>query len=72
MTTDVGVPEDIRDMVKGTITGMHQFIDSEVVPLEQELKPILTDERRFFHEEPTTSAKRIDGPSMVFPSRGRA
>src|SRR3990172_3264588 len=65
MTTDVGVPEDIRDMVKGTITGMHQFIDSEVVPLEQELRPILTDERRFFHEDGRATDEVLDARRQV-------
>jgi len=50
MTTDVGIPEDIRDVVKGATTGMLQFVDSEVVPMEKELGPILTDERKFFDE----------------------
>ena len=51
MTTDVGIPEDIRDVVKGAVTGLQQFVDAEVVPLEQQLKPILQDERKFFRED---------------------
>ncbi|MDP2675846.1 MAG: acyl-CoA dehydrogenase family protein, partial [Dehalococcoidia bacterium] len=50
MANDVGIPEDIRDVVKGATTGMLQFVDSEVVPMEKELGPILTDERKFFDE----------------------
>jgi acyl-CoA dehydrogenase len=48
--TDVGIPEDIRDIVKGATTGMAQFIDSEVLPMEREMGDILTDERKFFDE----------------------
>src|SRR3990172_119214 len=47
--TDVGIPEDIREVVKGAVTGMLQFVDAEVVPMEEEYRPILTDEPRFFH-----------------------
>ena len=50
MANDIGIPEDIRDVVKGATTGMLQFVESEVVPMEKELGPILTDERKFFDE----------------------
>jgi acyl-CoA dehydrogenase len=50
MANDVGIPEDIRDVVKGATTGMLQFVESEVVPMEKELGSILTDERKFFDE----------------------
>ena len=50
MANEIGIPEDIRDVVKGATTGMLQFVDSEVVPMEKELGPILTDERKFFDE----------------------
>jgi acyl-CoA dehydrogenase len=48
--TDVGIPEDIRDIVKGGTTGMAQFVDSEVLPMEKEMGDILTDERKFFDD----------------------
>lgn len=48
--SDVGIPEDIRDIVKGASTGINQFIDSEVLPLEKEMGDVLTDERKFFDE----------------------
>src|SRR3990172_6589992 len=48
--SDVGIPEDIRDIVKGASTGITQFIDSEVLPLEKEMGDVLTDERKFFDE----------------------
>ncbi len=51
MTTDVGIPEDIRDVVKGAVTGMLQFVDAEVIPLEQKYRPILQDERKFYRED---------------------
>ena len=50
MANDVGIPEDIRDVVKGATTCMLQFVESEVVPMEKELGSILTDERKFFDE----------------------
>src|SRR3989337_1288845 len=50
MANDVGIPEDIRDVVKGATTGMVQFVESEVVPMERELGSILTDERKFYDE----------------------
>jgi len=51
MTNDVGIPEDIRDIVKGSITGMHQLVDSVAVPLEQQHREVLKDERKFFRED---------------------
>jgi len=48
--SDVGIPEDIRDIVKGASTGITQFIDSEVLPLEKEMGDVLTDERKFFDD----------------------
>jgi acyl-CoA dehydrogenase len=40
--------EDLRDIVKGTIDGVIGFVESEVVPLEQEYRHILADERKLF------------------------
>ena len=48
--SDIGIPEDIRDIVKGSVTGMLQFVESEVVPMEQEMGSLLVDERKFFDE----------------------
>jgi len=48
--TDIGIPEDIRDIVKGSVTGMQQFVDSEVLPMEREMGDVLVDERKFFDE----------------------
>jgi acyl-CoA dehydrogenase len=48
--TDIGIPEDIRDVVKGATSGMVQFVESEVVPMEQEMGDMLVDERKFFDE----------------------
>lgn len=49
--SDIGIPEDIRDIVRGSITGMQQFVDAVAVPLEQENKSILESERVFFRED---------------------
>ena len=48
--TDIGIPEDIRDIVKGSIIGMQQFVDADVLPMEREMGNILIDERKFFDE----------------------
>lgn len=49
--SDTGIPEDIRDVVKGASTGITQFIDSEVLPMEKEMGDLLTDERKFFDDK---------------------
>ncbi|MBI1885812.1 MAG: acyl-CoA dehydrogenase family protein [Chloroflexi bacterium] len=48
MTTDVSIPENIRELVKGVLKGLFEFIDAEVVPLEERDREILADERKFF------------------------
>jgi acyl-CoA dehydrogenase len=50
-STDIGIPDDIRDLVKGAVSGLQQFVDSEVLPLEQQMGSLLTDERKFFGED---------------------
>ena len=49
--SDVGIPEDIRDIVKGASSGLIQLIEAEVLPLEREMGDLLTDERKFFDEK---------------------
>ena len=39
---------DLRDIVKGTIDGVIAFVESEVLPLEQEHRHILADEAKLF------------------------
>ena len=65
MTTDVGIPEDIADVVKGAITGLHQLVDAEAVPLEQQYREILTDERRFFSEDGRICDEMLDARKQV-------
>ena len=48
---DVGIPEDIRDVVKGAVSGVQQFVDAEALPLEAQMGSTLTDERKFFGED---------------------
>src|SRR5438445_8531832 len=50
LATDIGIPDDIRDVVKAAVIGVHQLVDSEVLPMEQSLGDLLTDERKFFDE----------------------
>src|SRR4030042_2331625 len=44
-------PPDVRDIVKGTIDGLIGFVEPEVLPLEQEYRPILRDEARLFGDD---------------------
>ncbi|MDO8615567.1 MAG: acyl-CoA dehydrogenase family protein [Dehalococcoidia bacterium] len=63
--TDVGIPEDIRDIVKASVTGIQQFIDSEVLPLERELQPILSDERKFFRDDGRATDQVLEARKQV-------
>jgi acyl-CoA dehydrogenase len=49
--SEIGIPEDIRDIVKASITGMHGFIDSDVVPMERDMGSVLVEEREFFRPD---------------------
>src|SRR4030095_3793998 len=62
---DVGIPEDIRDLVKGAVSGMQQFVDSEVLPMEQQMGDILIDERKFFDEKGRALDAFIDAKREV-------
>jgi acyl-CoA dehydrogenase len=62
---DVGIPEDIRDLVKGAVTGMNQFVDSEVLPMEQQMGDLLVDERKFFDEKGRAVEEIIDAKRQV-------
>jgi acyl-CoA dehydrogenase len=42
------VPEELQDIVKGTIDGFLGFVESECVPVEQEYKEILENEAKLF------------------------
>lgn len=50
MTEFTMLSDELRDVVKGTIDGLHQFVDQEVVPLEREHQAVLADERKLFNE----------------------
>jgi acyl-CoA dehydrogenase len=45
------MPEELRDVIKGTIDGLHGFIETEVLPLEQEHRELLSNERKLFRED---------------------
>jgi acyl-CoA dehydrogenase len=45
------IPEEMRDVVKGTVEGILGFVDSEVLPLEEKYKEILHDERKLFGDD---------------------
>jgi len=69
---DVGIPEDIRDLVKGAVTGMHQFVDSEVLPMEQRMGDLLVDERKFFDEKGRAVEAVVDAKRQVRMKSSRA
>jgi len=48
---DEAIPEELRDVIKGTIDGLDTFIETEVVPLEQQYKETLADERKLFGDD---------------------
>ncbi len=64
-SSEIGIPEDIRDVVKGAVTGITQFIDSEVVPLEQELGDLLIDERKFFDDSGKAVPEAMEARKQV-------
>lgn len=44
-------PEELRDIVKGTIDGLTSFVESECLPVEQKYRDILADERKLFGDD---------------------
>jgi len=64
-SSEVGIPEDIRDIVKGAVTGITQFIDSEVLPMERDLGDLLTDERKFFNEKGMAVPEALEARKTV-------
>ncbi len=65
MANDVGIPEDIRDIVKGSVSGLHQLVDAVALPLEAEHKATLTDERKFFTEDGRICDEMLDARKQV-------
>ena len=63
--TDVGIPEDIRDIVKASVIGIQQFIDSAVLPMERDLGDVLTNERKFFREDGRATEEVLDARRQV-------
>ncbi|MGA2285314.1 MAG: acyl-CoA dehydrogenase family protein [Dehalococcoidia bacterium] len=49
--TDVGIPEEYKDLIKGAVGGVIGFIESDVLPLEEKYKELLHDERKLFGED---------------------
>lgn len=43
--------EELRDIIKGTIDGVIGFVESECMPVEQEYREILADERKLFGDD---------------------
>lgn len=62
---EIGIPPEIRDIVKASSTGFHQFVDSEVLPIEQEMRAILEDERKFFNEDGRATEAVLEARKQV-------
>ena len=45
------VPEELRDIVKGTIDGLTSFVESECIPVEQKYREILENEAKLFGDD---------------------
>jgi len=44
-------PDELRDIIKGTIDGLTGFIESECLPVEQQYREILANEKRLFGDD---------------------
>jgi acyl-CoA dehydrogenase len=44
-------PDELRDIIKGTIDGLLSFVESESVPVEERYREVLGDERKLFGED---------------------
>ncbi|MEX0800322.1 MAG: acyl-CoA dehydrogenase [Dehalococcoidia bacterium] len=64
-TSDIGVPEDIREIVKNSTTGLHQLIDAEAVPLEEQYKDIIKSERKSFQDDGRLVPELLEGRKHV-------
>ncbi len=49
--TEAATREEIHDLAKATLDGLFQFIDNEVLPLEEKFRDILKDERKLFRDD---------------------
>ncbi|MCH7836477.1 MAG: acyl-CoA dehydrogenase family protein, partial [Chloroflexi bacterium] len=65
MTNDAAIPEDIRDIVKVSISGLHQLVDTVALPLEAEHKEALKEERKFFREDGRICDEILDARRQV-------
>ncbi len=48
---DTAVREDVHGLAKATLDGLFQFIDNEVLPLEEKFRDVLADERKLFRDD---------------------
>jgi acyl-CoA dehydrogenase len=44
-------PDELQDIIKGTVDGLIGFAESECVPVEQQYRDILADEKKLFGED---------------------
>ena len=64
-TSEVGIPDDIRDIVKGAVTGLHGLVDAEVLPMEQAMGDMLINERKFFDESGKARPEVLEARKQV-------
>lgn len=49
--TETATREEIQRLAKATLDGLFQFVDSEVLPLEEKFRDVLADERKLFRDD---------------------
>ena len=49
--TETATREEIHSLAKATLDGLLQFVDSEVLPLEEKFRDVLADDRKLFRDD---------------------
>ena len=49
--TETATREEIHDLAKATLDGLFQFVENEVLPLEEKFRDVLADERKLFRDD---------------------
>lgn len=48
---ETAVREEVQELAKATLDGLFRFIETEVLPLEEQYRDVLADERRLFRDD---------------------
>src|SRR3990172_8991072 len=62
---DLPISAELRDLVKGALDGLHQFIEAEVIPLEREHREMLQDERRLFQPDGRLAREVLEARNRI-------